>query len=93
MKDLFKDIAERATSRKLWVAVLGALAPYFSDALAGVIDPTTLVISSAGIVISYLLGQSAVDVKRAGLTGLAAALQGAIQGGASADQIKAIIKG
>ena len=58
---------EKLKSRKFWIALLGALAPLAGDALGNLpgVDPTTLIISGAGIVISYIFGQSYVD--RAGM--------------------------
>lgn len=58
---------DKLKSRKFWVCVLGALAPLAGDALGNLsgVDPATLIISAAGIVISYIFGQSYVD--RAGM--------------------------
>jgi len=58
---------EKFKSRKFWIALLGALAPLAGDALGNLsgVDPTTLIISASGVIISYIFGQSYVD--RAGM--------------------------
>jgi hypothetical protein len=58
---------EKLKSRKFWIALLGALAPLAGDALGNLsgVDPTTLIISASGVIISYIFGQSYVD--RAGM--------------------------
>ena len=62
----WSDLKDRLSSRKFWVAMLGALAPLAGDAIGnlGAVDPATLVISSAGIVISYIFGQAYVDAQK-----------------------------
>ena len=62
----WSDLKDRLSSRKFWVALLGALAPLAGDAIGnlGAVDPATLVISSAGIVISYIFGQAYVDAQK-----------------------------
>ena len=58
---------EKLKSRKFWIALLGALAPLAGDALGNLsgVDPSTLIISASGVIISYIFGQSYVD--RAGM--------------------------
>jgi|ETNvirenome_6_85_1030632.scaffolds.fasta_scaffold00628_21 hypothetical protein len=58
---------EKLKSRKFWIALASALAPVAGDALGNLsgVDPTTLIISTTSIVISYIFGQSYVD--RAGM--------------------------
>ena len=62
----WSDLKDRLSSRKFWLALLGALAPIAGDAIGslGTVDPATLVLSSAGIVISYIFGQSYIDAKK-----------------------------
>jgi hypothetical protein len=52
---------EKLRSRKFWLALVGALAPYFFQLLTGETDPETAYQASAAIVGSYLFGQSYVD--------------------------------
>jgi uncharacterized membrane protein len=61
----WSDLKDRLSSRKFWIAMLGALAPLAGDAIGslGSVDPSTLVIASASIVISYIFGQAYVDSK------------------------------
>ena len=62
----WSDLKDRLSSRKFLLALLGALAPLAGDAIGslGTVDPATLVIASAGIVISYIFGQSYIDAQK-----------------------------
>lgn len=62
----WSDLKDRLSSRKFWLALLGALAPLAGDAIGslGSVDPATLVVSSASIVISYIFGQAYVDAQK-----------------------------
>lgn len=52
---------EKLRSRKFWLALLGALAPYVFQVITGEIDAETAYQASAAIIGSYLFGQSYVD--------------------------------
>jgi hypothetical protein len=52
---------EKLRSRKFWLALLGALAPYVFQVVTGEIDAETAYQASAAIIGSYLFGQSYVD--------------------------------
>jgi len=50
-------------SRKFWMAVVTALLIVLNDGL-GLELPTEAIMTVAGVVIAYILGESAVDVAR-----------------------------
>jgi uncharacterized membrane protein len=59
---------EKLKSRKFWVAIVGALVPVISEAFGLDLDPEAIM-SIAGIVIGYVLGQGYVDGQAANGTG------------------------
>lgn len=59
---------EKLRSRKFWLALLGALAPYVFQVITGEIDAETAYQASAAIIGSYLFGQSYVDGQKEGKT-------------------------
>ncbi len=54
---------EKLKSRKFWMAVISALLIIANDGL-GLKIPTDAVMALAGVVISYILGQSYVDANK-----------------------------
>ena len=56
-------MAGKLKSRKLWMAIVSALLVVLNEGLGLGIDSET-VLAFAGIVASYILGQSAVDTKK-----------------------------
>lgn len=55
------DIKRRLTSRKLWVALLAATLPILASYLGGDIELAEALKLSAGVAVSYILGQGYVD--------------------------------
>lgn len=53
---------EKLKSRKLWMAIISAILIIMNEGL-GLKVPGETVLSFAGIVISYILGQSYIDAK------------------------------
>jgi hypothetical protein len=53
---------DKLRSRKLWMAVISGLLIILNDGFEMGLDNQTI-LSFSGIVITYLIGQSAVDVK------------------------------
>jgi hypothetical protein len=60
-----KLIPPRLRSRKLWMAFLGALLPVVAQYLTESVDLVECLRLSAGICVTYLLGQSWVDARTA----------------------------
>ena len=58
-----KFIPPRLRSRKLWIAFLGALLPVVAQYLTDAVDLVECLRLSAGICVTYLLGQSWVDAR------------------------------
>lgn len=58
-----KFIPQRLRSRKLWMAFLGALLPVIAQYLTDAVDLVECLRLSAGICVTYLLGQSWVDAR------------------------------
>lgn len=54
---------EKLKSRKFWVAVVSALLVVANDGMGWSL-PSESIMTVAGIVISYLVGQSIVDAKK-----------------------------
>ena len=55
------EAMEKLRSRKFWIAIVGALAPYAFQLMTGEIDAETAYQASAAVIGSYLFGQSYVD--------------------------------
>ena len=55
------DIKRRMTSRKLWIALLAAVLPLVAQYLGGDIALSDALKLSAGVAISYILGQGYAD--------------------------------
>jgi hypothetical protein len=60
-----QDIKKKLSSRKLWIALIAALLPIISQAMGGDIALGEALQLSAGICVTYILGQSAVDAAAA----------------------------
>lgn len=52
----------KLTSRKFWLGIIGALAPYVVRAAGGDIDTRTAVALSTGALIAYVLAEAGVDI-------------------------------
>ena len=59
------EIKKRLVSRKLWVALLAAVLPLVAQYLGGDIELAEALKLSAGVAVSYILGQSGVDAMAA----------------------------
>ena len=59
------DIKKRLVSRKLWVALLAAVLPLVAQYLGGDIELAEALKLSAGVAVSYILGQGFVDAQAA----------------------------
>ena len=64
-----QDIKSKLTSRKLWVALAAAVLPLLAQYLGGEIALLDALQLSAGVAISYILGQGYVDAAAARLKG------------------------
>lgn len=62
-----KLIPPRLRSRKLWMAFLGALLPVLAQYLTDAVDLAECLRLSAGVCVTYLLGQSWVDARAAAI--------------------------
>jgi hypothetical protein len=54
---------DKLKSRKLWLALLGALLPIIAQGLTGEVGWNETVMASAAIIMSYIFGQGYVDGK------------------------------
>jgi len=54
---------DKLKSRKLWLALLGALLPVVAQALTGEVGWNETITASVAIIMSYILGQGYVDGK------------------------------
>lgn len=54
---------QKLTSRKFWMAVVGAVLMVANEGL-GLNIPSDVIIPFAALIISYILGEGAVDVAR-----------------------------
>lgn len=59
------EIKKRLVSRKLWVALLAAVLPLVAQYLGGDIELAEALKLSAGVSVSYILGQGFVDAQAA----------------------------
>jgi uncharacterized membrane protein len=64
-----EDIKTKLKSRKLWVALVAAVLPLIAQYLGGEIALLDALQLSAGVAISYILGQGYVDAAAARLNG------------------------
>ena len=64
-----EDIKTKLKSRKLWVALVAAVLPLIAQYLGGEIALLDALQLSAGVAISYILGQGYVDAAAARLKG------------------------
>ena len=64
-----QDIKSKLPSRKLWVALAAAVLPLLAQYLGGEIALLDALQLSAGVAISYILGQGYVDAAAARLKG------------------------
>ena len=56
-----ETLKQKLTSRKLWTALIGALAPVLLSYLGQEIPMVEAITLSAGILCTYILGQAGVD--------------------------------
>jgi len=54
-------------SRKFWMGVFGAVAPYVMKALSGEVTWKQVIVASTTAIVAYILGESSTDV--AGIIG------------------------
>jgi uncharacterized membrane protein len=59
-------ISDKLKSRKLWLALLGAILPIIAQVLTQEVGWQEAVMSSVAIVMSYIFGQGYVDGQKAG---------------------------
>ena len=59
------NVTSRLKSRKFWFALLGALLPVLAQAFTGEIGWDKAVVSSLGLIASYIFGQAYQDGKKA----------------------------
>ena len=64
-----EDIKTKLKSRKLWVALAAAVLPLIAQYVGGEIALLDALQLSAGVAISYILGQGYVDAAAARLKG------------------------
>lgn len=57
---------KKLTSRKFWLAVLGAITPYGIAALTGELSTTEAARLSTAAVVTYILAEAGIDIKGAG---------------------------
>lgn len=56
-----QDIKKKLSSRKLWIALVAAVLPIIAQAMGGDIALGEALQLSAGVAVSYILGQGYVD--------------------------------
>jgi len=54
---------DKMKSRKLWMAIIGAILPVIASLLTGAIDMETACKASSAIICTYLIGQGYTDGK------------------------------